>query len=54
MDQKSNEVSKANAIPKLLGMLMIEGASIAKKADYVLALKGNQTSVAGAASRPWP
>ncbi len=58
VDQKSNEIT---AIPKLLEMLAIEGAIItidamgcqreiartiiAKKADYVLALKGNQTSL---------
>ena len=56
--EKSNEIT---AIPKLLNMMMIEGAIItidamgcqreiakiitAKKADYVLALKGNQTSL---------
>lgn len=58
VDEKSNEIT---AIPKLLNMMMIEGAIItidamgcqreiakiitAKKADYVLALKGNQTSL---------
>ena len=56
--EKSNEII---AIPKLLGMLAIEGAIITidamgcqrgiakkiveKKADYVLALKGNQSSL---------
>jgi predicted transposase YbfD/YdcC len=56
--EKSNEIV---AIPRLLDMLAIEGAIVTidamgcqraiaakildKKADYVLALKGNQTSL---------
>jgi predicted transposase YbfD/YdcC len=58
VDEKSNEIV---AIPKLLAMLSLEGAIVTidaigcqrdiartiidKKADYVLALKGNQTSL---------
>lgn len=65
---KSNEIV---AIPKLLNMLAIEGAIVTidamgcqreiahkvidKKADYVLALKGNQGSARARMSRPlWP
>ena len=58
VDEKSNEIT---AIPKLLAMMAIEGAIVtidamgcqrsiartilAKKADYVLALKGNQSAL---------
>ncbi len=60
VDDKSNEIT---AIPKLLAMMAIEGAIVTidamgcqraiaqtildKKADYVLALKGNQSALHG-------
>ena len=65
--EKSNEIV---AIPKLLDMLAIEGAIVTidamgcqrdiaqkildKKADYVLALKGNQGTCARMSSCSWP
>ena len=65
--EKSNEIV---AIPKLLDLLVIEGAIITidamgcqrdiaqtvveKKADYVLALKGNQGSLREDVERSWP